>query len=84
VSGHSKWSDIKRQRGVSGGWHPVAGDDQVRHWFTDTVKPPWWLPAKCGKGPAVGKSDSDSRLGYCDVCMPVEPEDLEDVEGIHV
>lgn len=53
----------------------------MKHYFTDTVKPHWWQAAKCGKGPAVGNSPSDARLGFCTDCLPVEPEDLEDVDG---
>jgi hypothetical protein len=83
VSGHTKWSEIKARRGVTGKWVAVAGDDRVKHYFTDAVKPHWWQAAKCGKGPAVGDSPSDARLGFCTGCLPLEPEDFEDVEGIH-
>lgn len=83
VSGHTKWSEMRASRGVTGKWVAVAGDDRVKHYFTDTVRPHWRQAAKCGKGPAVGDSPSDARLGFCTDCLPVEPEDLEDVDGIH-
>jgi hypothetical protein len=66
------------------GAHPVEVRVEVDPQdFTDTVEPHWWQAAKCSKGPAVGDSPSDARLGFCTECLPVEPEDLEDVGAIH-
>jgi hypothetical protein len=77
MSGHTSWHEIKRG---SGGWHPVAGDDQALHWFVGTTQPRWWLKAQCGAGPAVGTSERDARFEACATCLPGE---REDVEGIH-
>ena len=73
MSGHTKWSEIKRRAGMSGKWCAVAGDDQVRHYFTDTERPGWWQAEKCGKGQAVGDSPSDARLGFAPTVCPSSP-----------
>ncbi|MDQ3690169.1 MAG: hypothetical protein M3406_09080 [Chloroflexota bacterium] len=81
MSGHIPWADIRR--GPPGSWNRVAGDDQALHNFRDTMAPEWWRSAACGKGPAVGTSQSDTAPNPCATCLPVEPEDLDDVPGEH-
>jgi hypothetical protein len=61
------------QRRADGSWNRVAGDNSALHYFTDTTRPQWWREAVCGVGPAVGKSDGDSRLESCATCLRLDP-----------
>ncbi len=81
MSGHRPFSEIRR--GPPGSWNRVAGNDQSLHYFPNTSQPEWWRAATCGAGPAIGKTEGDAKLDICSICLPVEAEDFEDVEGIH-
>lgn len=78
MSGHRAFSEIRR--GPPGSWNRVGGDNRL-HYFTDMTQAQWWRESVCGRGPAVGKGETDAHLGFCNECLPMD-EELEATTGL--